>query len=405
MPYDKNTDALREGHEDSLHRKRASTLSSKPLCMVWIGERQVRTAYLQTLKREAAWFGFDAAIVTTPQLLEVLQTIERSAVVYNRLGTRKDESQSAVVQCKQMLDARKIPYFNPSFLSKRDVSIWLHQDDQASALLPDTTSHFSEDDVKEFLKRYPLVFIKPTDGSFGEGIVRIAREAGRVVMAERRGRRVVSTTFESISALAKHVTRTRSATCVLQEGIQLRSVQGCPTDFRVHLCKDGEGQWRIAGSAAKIARRDAITTHVYSGGHVDAAEQVLRGWYGARALTMRERIDQSAITIGRALERFVSGSLGELGLDMGISADDRIVLFEANAKPGRTIFHHPSLKNQAAASRRMLLSFAASLTRPPQNRLKPKLDTSLPKNESGTPFEESTTQESASFETYGSRAR
>ncbi|KUO97017.1 YheC/YheD family protein [Ferroacidibacillus organovorans] len=404
MAYDKKTDLQRLGRASSLRLARASTLAAKPLCIVWIGESQVRTAYLQTLLRDAAWVGFDAAIASTSKLLELLQNIDRKVVVYNRLATRKDEAQTAVIQCKHNLDARKIPYFNPSFLSKRDVSAWLRQDKQASAFLPDTKARFTEDDVKAFLRRYPLVFIKPTGGSFGEGILRVTREAGRFVLAERRERRVVSTSFESVSALAKHVARTRGATCVLQEGIPLRTVQGCPADFRVHLCKDGENQWQIAGCAAKVARRDAITTHVYSGGHVDSADQVLRSWYGEQATAMREHVEQSAITISRALEQFVTGPLGELGLDMGISEDDRIVLFEANAKPGRTIFHHPSLKKQAEASRRMLLSYAWSLARHP-SEAQSKFDSISPGPEWITPLEDPALKATVFFKSRETRAR
>ena len=57
-----------------------------------------------------------------------------------------------------------------------------------------------------------------------------------------------------------------------------------------------------------------------------------------------------AITLAEAIESHHQHLLGEIGFDIGIDRDERIWMFEANAKPGRSIFKHPSLRAEGKAS-------------------------------------------------------
>jgi hypothetical protein len=133
---------------------------------------------------------------------------------------------------------------------------------------------------------------------------------------------------------------------VVQQGIRLIEIDDCPIDFRFHMTKNGRNEWVAAGIGAKKAGKGSVTTHVRTGGQLLTPEQVLREVYGSRGDHLLEKMKDAAVRLAESIERNFSYSLGELGLDLGIDQNEKIWMFEANSKPGRTIFKHPSLKEQ-----------------------------------------------------------
>jgi len=79
-------------------------------------------------------------------------------------------------------------------------------------------------------------------------------------------------------------------------------------------------------------------------------EMVLKSVFGSRSDQVLENAKNVAIKLAEAIERNYPHRLGELGFDLGIDQNERIWMFEANAKPGRSIFKHPSLKVQGKTS-------------------------------------------------------
>ncbi|MMZ67495.1 Endospore coat-associated protein YheD [compost metagenome] len=57
-----------------------------------------------------------------------------------------------------------------------------------------------------------------------------------------------------------------------------------------------------------------------------------------------------AVILAQAIESQHKHLLGEIGFDLGIDHNEQVWMFEANAKPGRSIFHHPSLRSEGKAS-------------------------------------------------------
>jgi len=75
-----------------------------------------------------------------------------------------------------------------------------------------------------------------------------------------------------------------------------------------------------------------------------------------------EKLRKAAISLSSALERNMEGFIGEIGFDFGIDTLGRVWLFEANSKPGRSIFSHPDLKSFELLTRKLSLSFGLYLT-------------------------------------------
>jgi len=287
-------------------------------------------------------------------------------VVYNRVPHRKAEVADDVMRCKRRCQELQIPLFNERFINKREMYNWLLRDATTKDLIPVTERLTTADTLARFCKQHALVYLKPTGGSLGMGIIRVVRKGQVYNIRFRRDKGHRNTTFSTAPALYRFVrSYNATRTYLMQQGIELMQYKGNATDFRVHMHKDGSGQWQAAGIGGKVAGRGAVTTHVHNGGHVLAGDVILRDWYGADAKRMRQQLIESSVRVCRSLEGLLQGPVGEWGLDAGIDQNGRIWIFEANAKPGRAIFKHPDLREAGRRSARFAIEYAATLAGQP----------------------------------------
>lgn len=290
-------------------------------------------------------------------------------VVYNRVPHRSAEVSDEVRQCKIKLAQHNIPLFNERFINKREMYNWLLDDARTNELIPVTDRLRTGAGLERFCREHPLVYLKPTGGSLGMGILKVQRKQGQFHVRYRRQKEHLTAKFARGEELLRFVKTTNpNRIYLMQQGIRLMSYQGNPTDFRVHLHKNGAGNWEAAGIGAKVAGRGAVTTHVHNGGKVLSGDKVLSEWYGANAANMREKMVEASVRVAEVLEGYLAGSSGEWGLDVGIDIDGRVWVFEANAKPGRAIFRHPELRDAGKRSARMVVEYAASLAGYPLTR-------------------------------------
>jgi hypothetical protein len=265
---------------------------------------------------------------------------------------------------KSNFERRGIPIFNWSFFDKMDVYRLL-EGEEAYKYVPDSNMSPSASKIRDMVKKHRFVYLKPTAGSLGNGIYKLTYVPNRGYFARyRRGSSNVLLRFGKFSELMRMLHRTRGhlKNYVIQQGIRLIEIDGNPLDFRFHLNKNGYNNWVVAGIGAKRAGRGSVTTHVKNGGQIMTPEKALERVYGARSDIILQNAKQAAIRIAEALEKKYNHRLGELGLDIGIDQKDKIWMFEANSKPGRSIFKHPALKSQGKASLQHILEHCIYLS-------------------------------------------
>ncbi len=339
----------------------------RPVLGVLTGDANLYAPYIRSLiatAREAGItaYSFSPRMWRDGEAPRAALDLPLPTVVYNRLPTRREEVSASALSVKRALRQQAIPYFNERFVNKKEIDKILRSCDETAAFLPETVYSATEDAARELLERHGAVFVKPISGSFGEGICRIGREGSRYLLAMRRSNGALTRVYENL-ADTLDVCRVQMGgmACLLQEEIPLLRYDGCKTDFRVHVQRIDGTTWRTVAIGAKIAHPTGITTHVHSGGRVEAGDAVLAGWFGKKWTDARERLEAAARATCRRVSEALDPQLGELGLDMGLANDGRIVVFEANAKPGRAIFHHRALHGAGVQSRKMILRYAQYL--------------------------------------------
>lgn len=285
-------------------------------------------------------------------------------VVYDRLPNRRTERKSELRSLKSRMQTDYlIPWYNPGFFSKLDVFERLQQDERAAEYLPETHQFSSFSVIERMLSSYGNVYVKPANGSLGLGIHQILFDKyNGYYYCRYRDQDGVNklTRFESLEKLMKKIFYKRNLSqMIVQQGISLLRSEKRLIDFRVHTNKDEYGQWQVAAIAAKIAGQGSVTTHVNNGGVVKSLDELFEDQ--TEREIYEKKLSEAAMVLSTILEKNMEGIIGEIGFDLGIDKSGKVWLFEANSKPGRSIFKHPKLKNFDLLTRKLSLSFGIFL--------------------------------------------
>lgn len=297
----------------------------------------------------------------------VRRTVPLPDVVYNRLPSRRAEVSGSYNVLRERFMRKKIPFFNWSFFNKSEVYDLLKNEREANQHVPESIINPNHESIRSMLERHQFAYYKPSGGSLGIGIYRLTYlpKKGYFARYTKNGRNVLLhfKTFPRLMKMleARHGYGLRNY--VIQQGVRLIELDGCPIDFRFHLHKNGKGEWSVVGIGAKKAGKGSVTTHVKNGGQLMAPKQALQYEFGERAVEMLTKAKSVTIFLAQAIERNYPHLLGELGFDIGIDRDEKIWMLEANAKPGRSIFKHPSLRNEGQASVDHVLDYCLYLSK------------------------------------------
>lgn len=286
-------------------------------------------------------------------------------VIYDRLPNRKSERKAELNKIKERLQSEYlIPWYNPGFFNKLDIYERLIQNDEVAPFLPETHPFTSFSVIERMLTEYGHVYMKPINGSLGLGIHQIIYDRNETSYycryRDREGNNRLRK-FSSLEGLFHHVFGEKNLSKMLvQQGIHLLRMDKRLVDFRIHTNKDMKGQWQVTALAAKIAGSGSVTTHVASGGSIKTIEEIFTSQEEKNHIV--EKLSSAALKISKVLESQMEGIIGEIGFDMGVDRNGNVWLFEANSKPGRSIFKHPHLKEFDLLTRKLSIAFAVFLT-------------------------------------------
>ena len=285
-------------------------------------------------------------------------------VIYDRLPNRKSERNTSLKNVKVRLQKDYlIPWYNPGFFNKLDIYERLQQEDSVTKYLPETHPFSSFSSIETMLFNYGHVYVKPINGSLGLGVHQIIYDkhvdAYFCRYQDSNGVNRLRK-FSSLEGLFHSVFTNKSLKNMLvQQGIHLLKTEKRSIDFRIHTNKDDQGDWHLTAIAAKIAGPGSVTTHVRSGGEIKTLKEIFSE---EECSLFSEKLTEAALLLSKALERNMEGIIGEIGFDLGIDRNGDVWLFEANSKPGRSIFTHPDLKEFDLLTRKLSIAFAIFLT-------------------------------------------
>lgn len=183
------------------------------------------------------------------------------------------------------------------------------------------------------LEKYPEAYIKPDRLSRGKGVTKVTHTLDGYLVEQRRRslnyQQLCVTTDEVLTKIAYYL---KDYPMVIQETIPLHRYKDRPFDFRLLLQKDGSGQWKQTGIAARICGEGSIISGPRSGGEVSTYEEVMKNLPEEQ----RDKIASSLLNLAKDIALTIEEQIGlyaELGFDLGVDMNGYIWLIEVNGKP------------------------------------------------------------------------
>lgn len=264
---------------------------------------------------------------------------------YNRIPFRDVESRPVVKQAKHILTQRKIPWFNPSFFKKDQLYSLLEKSNELKSFVP-RTEVYEPKSLTRWLKEEPEFYLKPVQGSKGEGILKVSQKGKAYSLQQQSVGIKKQYHLLSHSDLIKQIASlTSRKRYVLQKAIQLQRIDDCIYDLRTLVQRGRTGEWAVSGIGARVSEIHGITTHVPNGGHIETVHSVLQSSFGTDAEIVYNRLDEVAVTIAEEIANHHHELIGEMSMDLGVDSSGDIWFFEANAKPMK--FDEPDIRQKS----------------------------------------------------------
>ena len=271
-------------------------------------------------------------------------------VVYDRIHSRSAEARNNVQYAKnRLMNLPYLHYFNPHYLNKWNVHQMLLANPTLIRYLPET-QQLDNNNLEEMLKKYRVLYMKPSNGSLGKGIIKVAADKGRLKYVAYRGRHIRNQASNPAELLRKTKKQRDERHYIVQRGLDLARYKGSPFDLRIIYQKNGQGEWMISKKFCRIAPKGSSISNLSSGGRVEKSSKVMHHLFKKEDLikSKNEEIRLLCKMVASTLENVSNSTFGELGMDIGIDRKGHLYLIEVNSKPRKTtesIFSPAIVKN------------------------------------------------------------
>ncbi|MGZ4123322.1 MAG: YheC/YheD family endospore coat-associated protein [Tumebacillaceae bacterium] len=255
----------------------------------------------------------------------VEKTLPLPDVIYNEGMSNSDRSNEVVDWLRE-----RIPFTSHSIGDKVTVYEKVQKGNQYTQYLIPYQEVRRASQVLRFVDKNPKTILKPVWGHQGIGVVYIEKRASGYLVLEK-DRSVVYDEQE----LTEFVTqRLNEVVHVVQKFIICRTKTGAPYDFRLHVQKNGDGQWVITTIYPRVAPSGSLIANISNGGYTNTFQAFLMQEFGDQYFNVKRMLERFALVFAAHMDEVYGESFDELGIDIGLDEDQKIWLFEVNWKPG-----------------------------------------------------------------------
>lgn len=238
----------------------------------------------------------------------------------------------------------------------------LRSSKKTAGYFPKTTL-LSSSKLAKYLKKYKYCFVKSNYGRGGRQVFRIEK-AGKYYLCKKGGSVIESWKFNKLKNVCTFLHKNLGEFLILQQGISLAEINRSPFDMRILLQKNTSCDWIISALNFRIAKPGAIVTNFAAGSRdvfIFPGEDLIHdglSW---------NRLELFTLQTVKAMETFF-GSIGEVGLDVGLDREGKLWLFEANSRPS-SIAYRKAPSEACSQIFGLPLDYASSLVKRFYNKL------------------------------------
>ncbi|MCS1351857.1 YheC/YheD family protein [Mechercharimyces sp. CAU 1602] len=223
----------------------------------------------------------------------------------------------------------------PSYRNKLLQYELLSKDPYISPHIPSTLP-YQKEHVQQMLSTYSFLYLKPSGGGQGAGIIRIDKIKEGFLLRTPNHTRFYST----FSNMMEHLhERIGERPYIIQQGITSLTRTGDPFDIRIHTIRL-QDKWVVGGIVGKIANSDRIVTNRHSGGSPVPIQEILTTHLQCEVSQRRpvfEQMKSLSIEASKVMGRLYTNGK-RMGIDAGIDKNLHIWIYEINTTPGTMVF-------------------------------------------------------------------
>lgn len=268
-------------------------------------------------------------------------------------------------------------YANNPFTNKWNATRLFGHEPTLNRWVPKTIE-YTPKNLLDMLKQFPILYLKPGNGTGGRSIMRITQSKdGLHLLGRSRNLHVKSATFHSPTALATAVhswaskEKIRNGNFMIQQGLDLELISKRVADIRLLIQKDENGEWGITGLGVRVGPKHSPTSNLHNGGKPVPFEKLIRERFGEEmSSTIQEECSELAFHVVKFIENHF-GNMMEFGLDIGVDVNGKVWLIEVNPKPGREIFKELGLTELYRKSIQRPIQYALHLAKDGQGEQLP----------------------------------
>ncbi|MBU8768008.1 YheC/YheD family endospore coat-associated protein [Cytobacillus oceanisediminis] len=242
-------------------------------------------------------------------------------LVYNRVPFRKIEKTEAFYKASRFFKEHNIPFFNPGFLDKFEVFQLFKDHPPLQEYIPETILVSGPKELKNFIRKYNNIYLKPANGSKGKGIYHLS-QLGNGMRLNGLHDSFSYTDYKNFWNQWGILLTNKPY--MAQKAISPARKEGKRFDFRI-LAHFSEGNYSVTGIGIRQSKEQDITTHIPNGGVMIPYESV-------RTKEHDEFIHSAVVEAGKLLEK-TKGFYGEYSIDAGLTDQGTYVIYEINSKP------------------------------------------------------------------------
>lgn len=200
------------------------------------------------------------------------------------------------------------------------------------------TKLFGRGSLHGMLSQYGMVYVKPINGTFGNGVIRVERTTTPSLgyRYQLDTKIMFFPTFEQL--YQKIVKQKKNRSYIVQKGIHLLRHQKRRFDIRVMVQKNLSNHWEATGIIGRLAHPAKIVTNYHSGGTPMALEKLMSDHTNhAELASFKNRLRKLSISIANNLQAAYP-NIKEIGVDIAIDATLHPWILEVNTYPDPYIF-------------------------------------------------------------------
>ncbi len=202
------------------------------------------------------------------------------------------------------------------------------------------TRLYSRSSLRTMIKKHNMVYVKPINGTAGNGVIQASKMANRRFSGYRYQLGTMKRAFRSFDKFYTSMNRNKlKRPYLVQQGIHLLTFNGLRFDVRVMVQRTAKLDWRTTGYVGRVSHPKKIVTNYHSQGKPLPLEQLLAPYLkGKQKQQYLAQLQRLGVRIAKQLQRTYP-NFREIGVDIALDSNLHPWVLEVNTAPDVHIFN------------------------------------------------------------------